>query len=133
MVFEYNFITHSTDFFKDTNEYFALRRRFGSFMPWIDMIVAPLVAIITFLYYGSYDMFGLITFGKALMVVREWLRYRELSSRISQWRDMVKNVGGPFISTNDPEYHIYVYADGMQRIHNSIFKSKCSAVLRRNH
>jgi hypothetical protein len=126
------FITQSTDFFKDTTEYFTMRRRFGGFMPWIDMIVAPLVTIITFIFYGSYDMFGLISFGKALMVFREWLRYRELSSRISKWKEIVNLAGGPVISTNDPEYHVYVYADGMQRLHNSIFKTSCPASPR-NH
>lgn len=126
MDFKY-FITQSTDFFKDTNEYFAMRRKFGGFMPWIDMIVAPLVAIITFVVYGTYDMFGLLTFGKALMVFREWLRYRELSARISKWREIVGQNGGPVISVNDPEYHIYVYADGMQRLHNSCFKTSCQA------
>jgi hypothetical protein len=131
MDFNY-FLLESTDFFKDAEQYFLLRKRFGGLFVWIDMIVAPLITIITFLLHGTYDMFALLTFGKSFMVVREWLRYRELSSRISKWKHIVKNAGGPFISTNDPEYHIYVYADGMQRLHNSMFKKKCQ-VLPRNH
>ena len=131
MDFKY-FLQESTDFFKDAEEYLGLRKRFGGLFVWIDMIVAPLVTIITFILDGTYDMFALLTFGKSLMVVREWLRYRTLSSRISKWKEIVKNAGGPFISTNDPEYHIFVYADGMQRLHNSMFKKNCQ-VSRRSH
>jgi hypothetical protein len=126
------FVEESTDFFKETNEYIELRKKFSGFMPWIDMIVSPLVTIITFFVYGNYDMFGFLSFGKALMVFREWLRYRHLSNSISKWREIVKKEGGPFISTNDPAYHVFVYADGMQRLHNSIFKTNCR-VSRQNH
>ena len=127
-----NFIEQSTDFFKDASDYFDLRRRFDGIYVWIDMIVAPLVTIITFFIYGTYDMFALLTFGKSIMVLLEWFRYRELSTRISNWKHTVKNAGGPFISTNDPEYHVYVYADGMQRLHNTVFKTYCP-VSRHSH
>ena len=126
------FLEHSTDFFKDTHEYFALRRKFKGIMPWIDMIVGPLITIISFILYGSYDMFSLLSFGKSVIVFREWFRYFELSARLKQWKKIVNNSGGPIISTNDPEYHVFVYADGMQRLHNSIFKTKCQ-VSPRNH
>jgi hypothetical protein len=33
---------------------------------------------------------------------------------VREWTNIVRAVGGPFISTNDAKYHIYVYADGMQ-------------------
>lgn len=115
-------LENSTDFFKDTNEYFDLRRKFKSIYVWVDMIVAPLITIITFFIYGNWDMFALMGFAKSIMAFREWLRFRELSAKIYRWKDIVNNSGGPDISTNDPEYHIFVYADAMQRLHNKLFK-----------
>ena len=122
---DYNFLENSTDFFKDTNEYFDLRRKFKSIYVWIDMIVYPLITIISFFLYGAYDLFSLMSFGKAILAFREWLRYRYLANEISKWKETVLKAGGPFIATNDPEYHIYMYADGMQRLHDKVFK-RCS-------
>lgn len=121
------FIENSSDFFKETHEYFELRRKFGGIMPWIDMVVGPLITIISFIIYGSYDMFSAISFVKASMVFREWMKYHRLSRKIKQWKMIVNNGGGPFISTNDPEYHVFVYADGMQRLFNSFTKTSCPA------
>ena len=115
-------LENSTDFFKDTNEYFDLRRKFQGMYVWIDMIVAPLITIVTFFVYGTWDMFALMGFAKSIMVFREWLRFRHLSSQIYKWKEIVNADGGPSISTNDPEYHIFVYADAMQRLHNKLFK-----------
>jgi hypothetical protein len=119
------FITESSDFFKETHEYFELRRKFGGMMPWIDMIVSPSVTILSFIIYGSYDVFSAFSFVKAVMVLREWLKYRDLSRKIKQWKSIVNREGGPFISTNDPEYHVFVYADGMQRLFNTFSKTSC--------
>ena len=118
---DYNFLENSTDFFKDTNEYFDLRRKFKGIYVWIDML-SPLITIISFILYGAYDIFSLMSFGKAFLAFREWLRYRQLSSQMSKWKQTVLKSGGPFIATNDPEYHVYVYADGMQRLHDKLFK-----------
>ncbi len=46
----------------------------------------------------------------------DWLRFRELREKVDNWKMKVKSVGGPWISTNDPDYHVFVYADGMERI-----------------
>ena len=126
MDFKY-FIEQSTDFFKDAQEYIDLRRLFMGIMPWIDMIVGPLVTII----YGSYDIFSVMSWVKAFQVFRQLIRYFQLSAQIKEWRRRVKDANGPFISTNDPEYHVFVYADGMQRLHNSHFRTTCPA-LRQN-
>ena len=119
---DYNFIENSTDFFKDTNEYFDLRRKFQGIFIWFDMIVAPLITIVSFLLYGTYDLFAILGFWKALTAFQSWLRYRYLMSRLKVWKALVNENGGPQISTNDPEYHIFVYADGMQRLQNKLFK-----------
>lgn len=125
MDFKY-FLEESTDFFKDATEFFNLRRKFSERMTWLTILLGPVITIVTFLLYGTYDMFAILTFGKFAVSIRDWLRYRELSRKIAKWKTIVLNAGGPFISTNDAEYHIFVYAEGMQRIHNSLFKSKVS-------
>jgi len=122
----------SSDFFKDCFQYFELRRKFGSIMPWIDMVVGPLVTIISCFIYQTYDAFSALSIAKACMVFHEWLEYRELSRRIASWKKIVRENGGPVISTNDPEYHIFVYADAMQRLHTSTFKKSCQ-VSRQSH
>lgn len=131
MDFKY-FVEQSSDFFKETHEYFELRRKFMGILPWIDMIVGPMITIISFFWYRTYDMFSVMSFAKAGMVLREWFRYMQLSQKLREWKSIVNNTGGPVISTNDPEYHVFVYADGMQRLHNSFFKTSCQAS-RRNH
>ena len=40
----------------------------------------------------------------------------ELREEINSWISIVKKVDGPWISTNDSQYHLYVYADAMQRL-----------------
>lgn len=119
---DYNYIENSTDFFKDTNEYFDLRRKFQSIFIWIDML-SPLISIITFLVYGTYDAFAIIGFIKAKAAFAEWLRYKYLMSRLKLWKELVNENGGPNIVVNDPEYHIFVYAEAMQRLQNSKFKN----------
>jgi len=112
MDFRY-FLEQSTDFFKDADEYFHLRRKFQGIFVWVDMLMSPLVIVVTFLVYGTLDMLSLLGLVKSGTVFREWLRYRELSRRIREWKEIINQHGGPTISTNDPEYHIFVYADGM--------------------
>jgi hypothetical protein len=121
-------IENSTDFFGDTFRYFDLRRKFSGILPWIDMIVGPLITIIS----GSYDAFSLLSILKAISVFLEWFEYHLLSKRILEWKQIVRDSSGPVISTNDPEYHIFVYADAMQRLHDSVFKKSCR-VSHRNH
>ena len=124
------FLENSTDFFKDTNEYFDLRRKFQGMYVWIDMIVAPLITIVSFIMNGTYDMFAMMGFYKSAVAFSEWVRYRQLSAQIYKWKGIVNANGGPNISTNDPEYHVFVYAEGMQRLHNKLFKTNCRALHR---
>ena len=124
MDFKY-FLENSTDFFKDAEEYFHLRRKFQGIFPWIDMVLTPFMLLGTLLLYRTTDMFSLLGLIKTVTVFREWLRYRHLSQQIRTWRDIVNHNGGPVITVNDSEYHIFVYADGMQRLHNSYFKVTC--------
>jgi len=119
-------LENSTDFFKDTNEYFDLRRKFQGIYVWID-ILAPLVTILIFFVYGTWDMFASMGFLKSGYAISSWLRYRHLSAQIYKWKEIVIASGGPNIVVNDPEYHVFVYAEGMQRLHNKLFKGCAGA------
>jgi len=52
----------------------------------------------------------------------DWFQYYNITQETLEWKKFVQSAGGPFISTNDPMYHLYVYADGMQRLKNSLFR-----------
>lgn len=51
---------------------------------------------------------------------KQYIRFLEIRKKIHEWKELVRSVGGPFISTNDDLYQPYVYADGMQRLHNNL-------------
>lgn len=53
---------------------------------------------------------------------KQYVRYLDLKEQFHEWKNIVRSAGGPFISTNDELYQPYVYADGMQRLHNSLFR-----------
>lgn len=58
---------------------------------------------------------------KTISKWHQYLRYIELKYETNEWKAIVQSIGGPFISTNDDKYHVYVYADGMQRLHDNLF------------
>ena len=51
---------------------------------------------------------------------KQYIHYLEIRKKIHEWKEIVHSAGGPFISTNDDVYQPYVYADGMQRLHNNL-------------
>ena len=91
---------------------------------WIDLILYPLYTLISILFFKQeLGVFTIMTVHKTVSKWQEYLRYLELESETREWKRIVQSVGGPFISTNDEMYHIYVYADGMQRLHDDLFRS----------
>jgi hypothetical protein len=49
------------------------------------------------------------------------VEFDSLNSEIREWTRIVKSVGGPFISANDSTYHVFVYADAMERLRSGLF------------
>jgi hypothetical protein len=86
-----------------------------SVMMIVDMIFYPIYVIIQLvrLHPSPFYIFGLM---KAYQLWIDWLRYKELSYQIDTWIFTVKKLRGPWISTNNPTYHVYVYADAMERL-----------------
>jgi hypothetical protein len=86
----------------------------------MDMVIVPVLLLLKSLYMGSFDVMSLFTFQKTLTLWKDWFRFKELGNVLRKWVRVVRAIGGPFISANDAEYHVFVYADGMQRIFNSL-------------
>jgi hypothetical protein len=86
-------------------------------MLWVDMVVSPLLTIVTSIWNMELpSVFSLYSFYKTFTIWAEWFEYTLLQYEIHEWKRLVKSIGGPFISTNEPLYHSYVYADGMERL-----------------
>jgi hypothetical protein len=122
------FVLHSESFFEKADKFVELQQKFvketvfEKAMLWLDMVVSPLITIIMCLVsMEAPSMFTLLGFHKVLTTWIEWFNFRSLAFEVQQWRTIVKNVNGPFISTNDPLYHVFVYADGMERLRSSLF------------
>ena len=91
---------------------------------WIDMLVYPIVMLFSTIWYGQdINIFTVMTIHKTVTMWLDWVKYYQLCHEVSEWKKFVQSAGGPFISTNDPTYHVYVYADGMQRLKNKFFNA----------
>jgi len=121
----------NNDYFETAEEFVQMNKVFTKdsllerIMIWVDMIISPLITLFTALYYGEApSVFTLMGLYKTITMWNDWIYFQILKSDIHEWMDIVRSIGGPFIATNDPTYHSYVYADGMQRIYNCWFLPK---------
>lgn len=121
-------ITRGETYFETAEEFVRLNKIFsyqGIFAYvslWADMIISPLITILMAIYYQEPPgIFSVISIQKTVNLWSDWFLYEQIKKEVHEWTQIVKSIGGPFISTNDPTYHIYVYADAMQRIHYSFF------------
>ena len=129
-IFMYN-LFEGGNYFETAEEFIRLNKIFSpvGFLAqlylWIDMLISPLITLVTaIMYQEPPGVFSLMSIHKTVTLWQDWITYRDLKKKIHEWTLLVKSIGGPFISTNDPEYHAYVYADAMQRIHYSFFPKK---------
>ena len=120
-------LMHPVDYFKTAEEYISLQKIFTTetilkkIELWSEMVISPLIILIqAFFSKQSLDMFSTFSIQKCAQRWKEWFRMRELRNQIREWMIIIRSYGGPFISSNDAEYHVYVYADGMQRLYDAI-------------
>ena len=108
-------------YFALAEEYLSLRKLFtcegmlDNLLLWFDMIIYPLYIVVQLcmLDFSPMYIFSIVsTYQKWI----SWFRLRELQASVDIWMETVKSVGGPWISSNDPDLHVFVYADGMERI-----------------
>jgi hypothetical protein len=108
--------------FVNLKKLFKLETLFEKVSFWIDMVIYPIYTFISILFYRQQlGIMTIISIHKTVTKWQQYFRYMELKSDIDEWKTIVRSVGGPFISTNDDTYHSYVYADGMQRLHDGLF------------
>jgi hypothetical protein len=111
-------------YFELADEYVHLKDQFILEDPieiiysWIDMVFYPVYIVIQ-LCMLEFSAMYIITLSKTYQLWINWFRLQELENRLTFWKHTVRSVGGPWISTNNPDYHVFVYADGMQRIKDS--------------
>lgn len=123
----YQILMNPKNYFTIADEYVSLQRIFSrdtlleKLELWIEMIITPLFMLgSAILNMTLPDMFQMMSLQKCVQLWKDWFRMRELRSEIHNWMRIVRSVGGPFIASNDAEYHVFVYADGMQRLHDLI-------------
>ena len=121
-------LLNPNNYFEIAEEYVGLQETFlkdgwvGNITLWIDMIVYPIVSFISiFVYHQTPTIFSMISLHKTISLWIQWFRFKTLTYEVHEWMNIVRSIGGPFISSNDSTYHMFVYADGMQRCWNSLF------------
>lgn len=126
-----HFVLYPQNYFEIAEEFIRLQGLFiketffEKISLWVEMIISPLLSICFSLYSGKPpSFFTMIGFQKCFQLWQEWFEFKRLANVVREWTNIVRSIGGPFISTNNSKYHIYVYADGMQRIHNSLLKRR---------
>ncbi len=81
-----------------------------------EMILMPLIAFFSYCVGYSDIMFCLSTFVGATSAWTEYAEFVELKFVMQRMELQARRVGGPFISTNDPTYMPYVWADAVTRL-----------------
>jgi len=120
-------LLNSSDYFSLADEFVTLQRIFvkdGVYETvglWFDMIVSPILTIVHAVWKrATPSIFTALSFQKCVTLWKQWFRFQDLKKQVNEWMNIVRSIGGPFISSNDPEYHIFVYADAMQRLHGGL-------------
>jgi len=112
------------NFFKIADEYVELKEKFiceGMMelaYQWFDMVFYPIYIVIRLCMLDFSPMYAL-SLMKTYQLWIDWFRLRELEAKVESWKEIVRSVGGPWISCNNPDFHSFVYADGMERIRYS--------------
>jgi hypothetical protein len=115
-------------YFKDADELVTLESKliYETFLDktilMMDMFLYPLYVLIQLcmMNFSISFIFGLM---KSYEVWVDWFRREELREEVAEWVRIVKSVNGPWISCSSPEFHVFVYADGMERINMALKKN----------
>jgi hypothetical protein len=127
----YEVLMNPKNYFSMADEYVSLQKIFlrdtllGKLELWFEMIISPIIMIGMSLWeQKSPDMFQMMSTQKCFQLWKDWFRMRELREQIHMWIRVIRKLGGPFISSNDAQYHVFVYADAMQRLMDSLLLPK---------
>lgn len=102
--------------------YIQLRKKYAP-KSWADtivrineMILTPLITIFYILLNGSDVMTVVPALYNTYQAWRGFLEFCELRHWLQMTYLKTMVIGGPFITTNDPEYLPYVFADAVTRL-----------------
>lgn len=121
------FVYNAKPYFQEAEEFVRLSKTYAKQDPMVlfDMYGSPLILILTVIFTKKPpSMISLLGLYRIFQVWIEYFRYKGLKTQFYEWSQIVNAVGGPYIATNDPHYHPYVIADGMQRTHTSLFTNR---------
>ena len=108
-------------YFALANEYVDLKSDFEcanileTAILWFDMILYPIYIVIRLCMLDISPTY-LLTLVKTYRLWVDWFRLQEIEKKIDIWKTTVRSLGGPWIASNNPDLHVFVYADGMERI-----------------
>lgn len=87
-----------------------------------EMIFGPLIAF-TLAFMGNRDILMLFSaVSAAHKAWTDWLEYDALRFQVQNMYLATMAIGGPFITTNDPTYQAYVFADAIVRAKTGMLK-----------
>jgi hypothetical protein len=120
---QYFLLNESTNFFVKANEFVVLQEKFikeslfEKLSLWFSLFISPLLTLFNLVIKKEYpSMFTMLSIKNTFDLWCEYINFHILSKEIHEWTKIVRSVNGPFISCNDPTYHVFVYADGMERL-----------------
>ena len=121
-------ILNDSSYFEIAEDYTEFNKKFNPsgyysiISLWVEMIISPIISIIIMIVHQEPPgIFNMLSIHKTITLWQDWVEYQTLKHHVHRWTNIVRSIGGPFIATNDPDYHAYVYADAMQRIYYSFF------------
>lgn len=116
-------VLNKRNYFAIADEYVTLKQLFktDTFYEKLSLFMKLIGNILMTILWRSQAMSIALTLYRSFADWKQYLHYLDVKRQIHEWKEIVHSVGGPFIATNDVTYQSYVYADGMQRLHDSLF------------
>ena len=115
----------SQPYFEQAEEFVHLTEKFITddwmvlTMLIIDMVLYPFYVLYQWIKL-DFSVLHILSLIKTYQLWIDWFQFCYLGKQIREWKETVRSVGGPWISTNSPDHHVFVYADGMERIRYSL-------------
>jgi hypothetical protein len=126
---QYFLLNESMNFFAKANEFVVLQEKFikesllEKLSLWFSLFISPLLTLFNLIIKKEDpSMFTMLSIKNTFDLWCEYIKFHLLSYEIHEWTKIVRSVNGPFISCNDPTYHMFVYADSMERLRLSLNK-----------
>lgn len=128
-IVNYLILNKSKSFFATAEEYVGLQKKFlkesllEKILLWVDLLLSPLLTLYQCISSGEMpSVFTAMSIQKTFSLWFDYIKFKYMASEMHEWTKMVRSVHRYFISCNDPTYHIFVYADGMERLRLSLNK-----------